>query len=298
MPSVLMVIQEGRPLVTGCDRASLWILSFRRCVWTYLKWLKRRRLAGRGRNGERDRERGRHLSLWSGGKKIWGGGGGGGWWEWGGEGCCWHEAGALCFTEPLASFCLCLSLPLADVNNNSASAERTQVSTIVLLWMDLGEGGQGSQGHLSHLSHPQILFFFYIHTDAPFHWSSSRTPTPTPSTAASPSLPCSLRFIIIAQCFVKTFQRSCTSSVFWKINILCGANRLAQPQWSVAAFHSSSRPPPPKPTKQTLCFVLFFNSRGCFYQWFCLPRWIWACPGSPLSPPASANSAKTVKWWL
>lgn len=58
---------------------------------------------------------------------------GGGWWEWGGEGCCWHEAGALCFTEPLASFCLCLSLPLADVNNNSASAERTQVSTIVLL---------------------------------------------------------------------------------------------------------------------------------------------------------------------
>lgn len=63
-------------------------------------------------------------------KKIWGGGG---WWECGGEGCCWHEAGALCFTEPLASFCLCLSLPLADVNNNSASAERTQVSTIVLL---------------------------------------------------------------------------------------------------------------------------------------------------------------------
>lgn len=54
-------------------------------------------------------------------------------WGGGGEGCCWHEAGALCFTEPLASFCLCLSLPLADVNNNSASAERTQVSTIVLL---------------------------------------------------------------------------------------------------------------------------------------------------------------------
>lgn len=49
------------------------------------------------------------------------------------EGFCWHEAGALRFTEPLASFCLWLSLPLADVNNNSASAERTQVSTIVLL---------------------------------------------------------------------------------------------------------------------------------------------------------------------
>lgn len=136
-----MVIQRSRPLVTGCERASSLLVVDPLLPPMCLELSEIIKEEEIGRQGETGRREGTCLCKREGER-----------------GCCWHEAGALGFTAPLASFCLSLSLPLADVNNNSASTERTQVSTIVLRWMDLGEGGQGSQGHLSHLSHPQFLF--------------------------------------------------------------------------------------------------------------------------------------------
>lgn len=125
---------------------------------------------------------------------------------------------------------LSVSLPLfsADVNNNRSGTERTQVSTIVLLWMDLREGGQGSQGHLCHLSHhPHYLFtltlpFIGFHLSPPFWQPLSLSP-----------------FVIIAPCFVKTFQRSCTGLLFRKINILFWINQPTQLHRSMAAYLKS-----------------------------------------------------------
>lgn len=161
MPSVLTLMQRSRPLGTGCKNTPslLFVDPPLPPMCLELSEIIKEDEIGR----QRGRKIGRHLSLR--GRERGRGGG-----------CCWHEAGALCFTAPLASFCLSLSLPLTDVNNNSASTERTQVSTIVLLWMDLGEGGQRSQGHLSHLSHPRFLFTLTL----PFRGFHLAPPPPTP----------------------------------------------------------------------------------------------------------------------
>lgn len=110
-----MAIQKSRPLATGCERASSLLvvdpLLPPKCL-ELSEIIKEEEI---GRQGETGRREGTCLCKREGER-----------------GCCWHEAGAPGFTAPLASFCLSLSLPLADVNNNSASTERTQVSTIVL----------------------------------------------------------------------------------------------------------------------------------------------------------------------
>lgn len=81
--------------------------------------------------------------------------------------------------------------------------------------------GKEVRGHraTSATSHTPTV---YIHTGAPFHRFSSRWPVlPRLTRSRSP-------FVIIAECFVKTFQRSRTSSAFRKINVLFKPNHLTQ----------------------------------------------------------------------
>lgn len=56
-------------------------------------------------------------------------------------------------------------------------------------------------------------------------------------------------FIIIAQCFVKTFQRSCTSSALERIGALFSLNQLTRLHLSAAGF-----------TLRSLYFIIIFNS--------------------------------------